>query len=637
MNSNEVKFPAGRAGPRRQTLNKTLAAVYTAIVLATAVACSNSGNTGGVPEQIRTAATAVSTATTAGMAPATPTETPGTETTKEPAPTPAMEATPTPRVKTEPPPAPTDSGPDPRPAAGKPHAEAAPPADWTSAFVRNDRGNRAFSIMLPPGWEIRSIEGRDSIYGEMTGDGMTLQFDYRINTRRLEPGPGQIISMETINGRQAELIIMAGEQGQRPGITSMFLKDPDDDPETEDSMLMGGKYSTPVQQEKAAAIFRSIKIPAASEEPLPQTATPPAHGVPTPQNPVPTPQNPAATSPDARQQTLKAMYQLRWMKDGASPQERETADRIEALSRHNPDLALRVVAMPFLDSHDITDTGAVSALAHISWRDPAAADRLATQPSIAAGIEDAQAIRVALTHGEYLFGSNPARTLRAATLQWHTRHAALPISGNVAITVAAEDANSRAPTAATLIERDLAWLETYLGQPTPTANVLIHYGPTLRAPVKGTNVQTSIMQPGHHHNQADYRWLQHELTHYWFNSNEGWLDEGMAQILTSLLNSEGKPASLPATSPGCPQSARLRNLEPAGPEASVGSRCLYAVGERFMRTLYQEAGYKGFRAGAKNLAERANRPPFQGMGLEEVREAFGANPDAVRTAEDRWQ
>ena len=351
------------------------------------------------------------------------------------------------------------------------------------------------------------------------------------------------------------------------------------------------------------------------------------------ETPVPPTKKPA----DARQETLQAMYELPWMKDGATPQERETADRIEALSRYNGPLSLRVVSMPFLQTHQITDTGAVSALAHISLRDRPAADQIVNHPTLSGRIEDKDTVAVTLTYGEWLLGSNPTRLLEASSINWHTHQASLPLSGTAAITIVTAGENNRATETARKIAQDLAWLETYLDQPLSTHNVLVHYGSGLRPPVKGANVQASIMQPASHDNDSSYHWAQHELVHYWFNSNEGWLDEGMAQVLTSLLNSEGEPASLPATSPSCPESTRIRDIETTNPETTVGSRCLYAVGERFIRTLYQEAGYQGFRTGAAKLAARANRPPFRGMGTEEVRTAFGATPDAVQTAEDLWR
>ena len=620
---------------------------------------------------------------------------------------------------------------------GSTPATTPPGEDWTQASITSQTGSISFTVTLPPGWTVSTFQGPQSLFGEIYGPDMKLQYNYRPRATKPRPAPGQTTSLIEVNGRQAELTT-APEQDGPPGhgITTIFLADPDGDPDTDEALLIGAIYSTPLQMETAVTIFRSVQSPAVSGKPgtamreehtphadephpgaldaarrlaaahlklndgdepqlqawraetwpdgslgcqqegisyisaevegyrmtfraneqrvnvhtdktgraakVPEDCAAPPQSTPednrataAPPTRVPEPTMPSTGDP--RQDALRAMYELPWMKDGATPQERETADRIEALSRYNGPLSLRVVSMPFLQTHQITDTGSVSALAHISLRDRAAADQIVNHPTLSGGIEDSDTIAVALTYGEWLLGSNPTRLLEAGSINWQTHQASLPLSGTAAITIVTAGENNRATETARKIAQDLAWLETYLDQPLSTHNVLVHYGSGLRPPVKGANVQASIMQPASHHNPSSYHWAQHELVHYWFNSNEGWLDEGMAQVLTSLLNSEGEPASLPATSPSCPESTRIRDIETTNPETAVGSRCLYAVGERFMRTLYQEAGYQGFRTGAAKLAARANRPPFRGMGTEEVRTAFGATPDAVQTAEDLWR
>ena len=400
----------------------------------------------------------------------------------------------------------------------------------------------------------------------------------------------------------------------------------------------------------------NTRLPTATAKALPTTTPmaqqPPPHQNGQTQAPANTPGqgaasptlNPTATAgetktapEDPAKAAIQLLYSLPWMKDGISRHEKELSRRLDALRRYNPELALRVTAMPFLRTHEPTDTGAVSALASISWHDPAAADRVASHPSLQGGITDEQTTSVALTHGEFLFGGEPTRVLGTGAPPFHTHTATLPLAGEILITIAARDGPERAAETATQVAQDLTRLEEFLAQPLRTANVLIHYGSDLPPAAKGANVQSSIMQLGHHHNQANYHWVQHELVHYWLNSNQGWLDEGMAQILTSLLNSQGTPSSLPATSPSCPESTKLRDLGPELPKNQVGSRCVYAVGERFMRTLYQEAGYHGFQEGARRLASLANQPPFQGMGLEQVREAFASTPAALKAAEDRWR
>ena len=332
------------------------------------------------------------------------------------------------------------------------------------------------------------------------------------------------------------------------------------------------------------------------------------------QQPTPTPGENGPLPEDPALASIQMLYNLPWMKDGISSQEQETARRLDALRRYNPELALRVTAMPFLKTHQPTDSGAVSALASISWQDPAAANLVADHPSLKEGITDDLTVAVALTHGEFTFGSDPTGVLGDNAPPFHSHTATLPLAGDILITIAATDGPERAAETAKHVAQDLAWLEEYLDQPLRTANVLIHYGSNLPPAAKGANVQSSIMHLAHQQNQANYHWLQHELTHYWFNSNQTWLDEGMAQVMTSLLNSSGKPASLPATSPSCPESTRISDLGPELPKNQAASRCIYAVGERFFKTLYQEIGYEAFKKGARSLVDLANQPPFQ-VGL----------------------
>ena len=299
---------------------------------------------------------------------------------------------------------------------------------------------------------------------------------------------------------------------------------------------------------------------------------------------------------------------------------------------------MRLVKMPFLETHEPTDTGAAAALWYIATIDPSQTRRILEHPSLSAGITDDQTSLVALTDGEYLFGADPAKVLSDQGIQSHTHPAELPIAGNILITIVSRTGPERAATTAARVQGELAWLERYLDQKLSTHNVVIHYGATLPPAAKGANVRTSVMQPAHHQNPGQHRWVQHELAHYWFNSNETWLDEGMAQTLTSLIAAGShQPPTLPETAPRCADNVRLRDVQGEDPNILPASRCVYAVGERIMRTLYQEAGYEGFRKGAMRLAARGSRPPYQGMGLEHLREAFDHVPAAMAAAEKRWR
>ena len=386
--------------------------------------------------------------------------------------------------------------------------------------------------------------------------------------------------------------------------------------------------------------------PAASPAGLPTATTlppPPARDAdPTKQNiAISTPETTApetVTPENTREAAFEILRQHSWASDGLSDSEKETAEPLANLIRTYPDIGMRLVQMPFLETHEPTDAGAAEALWYIATIDPDQTRRILEHPSLSAGITDAQTPLVTLTYAEYLYGTDPTRVLSDQGIQSHIHPAELPMAGNILITIVSRTGPERAATTAARVQEELAWLETYLDQKLYTHNVVIHYGATMPPAAKGANVQTSVMQPAHHQNAGQHRWVQHELAHYWFNSNETWLNEGMAQILTSLVAAgDRQPATLPATAPRCSETVRLKDIQEESAVDQPASRCVYAVGERIMRTLHQEAGYEEFRKGARRLAARGARPPYQGMGLEHLREAFDHVPAAMAAAERRWR
>ena len=218
-----------------------------------------------------------------------------------------------------------------------------------------------------------------------------------------------------------------------------------------------------------------------------------------------------------------------WLGEDPTRARRETADRLSQLWAYNPALVGRIMEMPFMASHEPADTGAVAvaALAYLSIRDPAVADSIMAHSSLAGGITDGQTHAVALAYGSVSFGGSATRTLEPGLLHVTSLKGRLPLSGPVSITVATESPAETGHLQPS-IEKWLRWLEEYLETPLPTANVLVHYGRGLPSPATGGNVGVSIIHPPGYAAPANFHWTQHELVHYWFVGNEGWIDEGLA-------------------------------------------------------------------------------------------------------------
>ena len=357
----------------------------------------------------------------------------------------------------------------------------------------------------------------------------------------------------------------------------------------------------------------------------PGTSTPPA----IPQTPHPTvPPTPRPTTTDPRLAALQAMQQLPWIQDGTTLPEKKAAAWLETIIRDKPHIATRLINMPFLETHEPTDTGALRSL---SWTELDDAESLLSHPSLTGGITDDDTIAVTLSFGERALGGNPSRLLER-TLDYHTFDGATPLAGYITITIVSDQGPDPASRTAARVQQELSWIEAYLDLPIPTHNVVIHYGATLPYGAKGVNLQTAIMQPAVHHADTYYYWTRHQLIHYWFHSDETWLDKGVAQALASLLQASTTPPHLPTTAPSCPLNTRIRDLGP-----TPGGNCLYAVGERLMQTLYNETGYESFKTGMQNLAETGNTPPYPSMTLEHLTQAFSHAPAAAARADSLYR
>lgn len=122
--------------------------------------------------------------------------------------------------------------------------------------------SEAFSLHLPPGWNLRELQGIDSYVGEIAGDDVRLQFDYGWYSNSLaeDNDPDHDVSYEDIDGRRAKLVRPKEGSG---GITGVYFEQVN----SEESgfgvnrLAISGTGLTNRQQETAFTIFRTIRFP----------------------------------------------------------------------------------------------------------------------------------------------------------------------------------------------------------------------------------------------------------------------------------------------------------------------------------------------------------------------------------------
>ena len=131
-------------------------------------------------------------------------------------------------------------------------------ADWRLVEVASWPGR--FSLLLPPSWELKEVQGIDSYVGEIVGDDVLLHFDFGWYSSPLadDDDPLHIVVYEDIGGRRAKLVRPKAEMEGYVGVYFENIGGVDGDLPRNRLQIIGEGLTTE-QRETAFAIFRSIR------------------------------------------------------------------------------------------------------------------------------------------------------------------------------------------------------------------------------------------------------------------------------------------------------------------------------------------------------------------------------------------
>ncbi len=142
-----------------------------------------------------------------------------------------------------------------------PPEDTKPAADWRVAEGPSWPSRQGFSLQLPPGWELRVLEGLGphpgKVAGEIVGNGARLEFDFggpAINTAPADnPSLDNGHGYEEISGFNSRLFV-----SMDPGVgyTGVYIHQSDGP-----NLHIVGEGLTPEQQRIAVTVFRSIRLP----------------------------------------------------------------------------------------------------------------------------------------------------------------------------------------------------------------------------------------------------------------------------------------------------------------------------------------------------------------------------------------
>ncbi len=344
---------------------------------------------------------------------------------------------------------------------------------------------------------------------------------------------------------------------------------------------------------------------------------------------------------------------LIWVQNGISPQRTRAIEELSYLSNKDAAQASRIVEMPFLEFLDPADVSAIDSLSNLAWFRQDDFQRVLSHPTLSDGITDDWAKIVSTLYGVSMNKPDLIDTLldpNQVTLE--ERIIDLPLAGETHLTIIRTGPG--AERSMDLLDHATRTIEAYMSMPLPTNYVGLLFEDAVPGDSAGANFGTHVGALAKYDvddgsGEADFAGslIAHEVAHYYWSGNRGWVDEGIADFMGSLSENTRSDHPIEVTNSPCPYAPNILELEALDPEVGESTySCNYALGERLFIDLYRSIGEEEFRRGLSNLYlisqtedEGGAREDIE-LGINHVKAAFTGDGDVempiVNTIAARW-
>ena len=353
----------------------------------------------------------------------------------------------------------------------------------------------------------------------------------------------------------------------------------------------------------------------------------------------------------AREDTelAKAIADQPWLADSLDSDNVRAVNGLFYIMAEDAALAKGIVNMPFLETLEPTDAAVMDALSWLAYTDILALREVLEHPTLEDGISDEWAPVVAL-----LDSVNEAAPAFLRPLldpeQVRTQRQAITLPHTGAVDLAIIRTAPGAARSLELLEHSIRGVEEFMGTALPTNYVGLLFGTAVLGYSGGTNYGPYfVMLPKYDADDgsdaADYagHLMAHEVAHYYWRDNPDWLDEGLAELLASISESERTGTAVTIDYDYCPAGdniALLERLDAAG--VIYDYRCNYALGGQLFLELYQTLGDASFRQGLRGLylmsqvEDYADEFDGSPVGIRQIQDAFQAHDAVVAPVIDKW-
>ncbi len=342
------------------------------------------------------------------------------------------------------------------------------------------------------------------------------------------------------------------------------------------------------------------------------------------------------------EEVFDRVVRLAWVSDGVTEQEIQVLKYLFYLAVSDVGFALWLVGQPFLETVEYADAPAVGSLVRVLIFVPEQADLVQALLLTTGGVTDDWAPIVAMTWPVAKFDPDELdRLYDPAVVEVNTKLIDLGESGETLLAVVRTEPG--AGRTLELVESIVREVEETMGRPLPLDYVGALFGDAVSPGAIGINYGTGmVIEPRFDTADAgeDAEKLRgvlaHEVAHYWWNSNENWVDEGMAEFVAAASYGFPDGRGYPFLRSPCAEAQFLSELPPEPRESIL---CDYSLGQRMFFSLYRALGEEEFYESARRLYDQSRTDMAQKSlfgtpsGVAEAREAF--RPDG-RVAIDRW-
>ena len=348
-------------------------------------------------------------------------------------------------------------------------------------------------------------------------------------------------------------------------------------------------------------------------------------------------------------EVASSIASLGWVQDGIEDTEVDLIRDFTSIANRDPEAALRIVGMPFVETIEPPDISAVKSLGRLAAFEPEMFVKVMSHAALLDGISDDLAPIVAILHG--VAGTNPGLIdvlLDPARVSLERRAITLPLAGDVVLAIVRTGPG--AARSMDLLEHSVRSAEEFMGAPLPTRYVGLLYENAVPGSNAGTNFGTHIaIRPKYDVDDRSHEAAfagnatAHEVAHYYWSGNQGWIDEGAADFMASVIEGARTGRPVGVTNPPCGHASSISELQGLGvSRGDARFRCNYSLGERLFvdlhRTLGEERFQQGFRALylASEVEDDADNLRGTSMGVEHIREAFRSDDGAESAVIARW-